>query len=198
MIIQMYQPPSAVRLAKEIARIDELMAQFPLQKMTRGAAQRGTAEEQKAAGKRPPVNLTVNLREHAINVCFRKANEFITETFLKPCDNKIDLKKVQALCNFFKISLPHRYNIEPKKLKSREFQIAAKERILIYIYETINKENVMIKPDATSAAGEHKPPPPFQGDQATYSHFGAPHGGPKEREEKKEESQFLVNPYAPN
>jgi hypothetical protein len=33
MIIQMFQPPSAVRLAKEVARIDELVTQFPLQQM---------------------------------------------------------------------------------------------------------------------------------------------------------------------
>ena len=41
-----------------------------------------------------PIDMTLNLRDHPINVCLRKANEFSQETFLKPNDKEIDLKKV--------------------------------------------------------------------------------------------------------
>ena len=91
--------------------------------------------------------MSINLKDHPINVVLRRGNEFINETFLKSSDNKIDLKKVQALCNFFRIALPYRVNWDQHKLKSREFLINAKERILICLYETINKENGLIRPD---------------------------------------------------
>ena len=97
--------------------------------------------------KKTPIDVTLNLRNHPINVCLRKANEFSQETFLKPNDKEIDLKKVQQLCNFFKIAMPHRVSSDLKRLKSREFQIGAKERILISLYEIINKENGMVRPD---------------------------------------------------
>ena len=127
-----------------------------------------------------PINVTLNLKDHPINVVLKKANEFINETFLKPNDNKIDLKKVQQLCNFFKIAMPHRVANDLKKLKSREFQIGAKERILICLYETINKENGMVKPDTPSAAGAQPKQAEFQGDQCSAPIFGSTFGGPRE------------------
>jgi len=39
---------------------------------------------------------------------------------------------------------------EPQKLKNKEFQIVAKERILICLYEAINKENALLHPDFNS------------------------------------------------
>ena len=77
----------------------------------------------------------------------RKANEFITETFLKPNDSKIDLKKVQQLTIYFKIGLPYRVSWEPLKLKNREFMMGSKERILTCLYECVNKEHGLIRPD---------------------------------------------------
>jgi len=41
--------------------------------------------------KKDPV---LDLKTHLINTVLRKANEFITETFLKSNDTKIDIKKV--------------------------------------------------------------------------------------------------------
>jgi hypothetical protein len=35
-------------------------------------------------------------------------------------------------------------------LKNKEFQIVAKERILIILYETLNKENGLLHPDFVS------------------------------------------------
>lgn len=103
--------------------------------------------EDKPQEKMPSIDVTLNLRDHPINVCLRKANEFSQETFLKPNDKEIDLRKVQQLCNYFKIAMPHRVSSDMKRLKSREFQIGAKERILICLYEIVNKENGMVRPD---------------------------------------------------
>jgi hypothetical protein len=65
------------------------------------------------------------MRDHPINNMLRKSNEFIYETFLKPSDKKIEMKKIQNLCNYFKIALPYRVTWDLKKLKSREFHIEA-------------------------------------------------------------------------
>ena len=111
-----------------------------------GAIRRGNSDNGVFEKKRV-IDVTLNLYDHPINVCMRKANEFIQETFLKPNDKEIDLKKVQQLCNYFKIAMPHRVSNDLKRLKSREFQIGAKERILICLYETVNKENGMVRPD---------------------------------------------------
>jgi len=97
------------------------------------------------------INPTINLKDHPINVVLRNANSFLGETFLRHGDKKTDLKKVQQLCNFFKIALPYAVKWDQEKLKSREFLMDAKERILILIYETINKENGLIRPDQPTA-----------------------------------------------
>jgi hypothetical protein len=68
---------------------------------------------------------------------------------LKPNDSKIDLKQVQKYCNFFKIGLPYRVNWDPLKLKSKEFMMSAKERIINYFYEVVNKEHGLVRPDLT-------------------------------------------------
>ena len=47
----------------------------------------------------------LDLKEHLINQVIRKSNEFLYETFLKPSDVRIDVKKVQNICNFFKIPI---------------------------------------------------------------------------------------------
>jgi hypothetical protein len=61
------------------------------------------AKELKAGWKVPdPV---LDLREHSVNQVIRKSNEFLYETFLKPSDVRIDLKKVQSICAFFKIPI---------------------------------------------------------------------------------------------
>jgi hypothetical protein len=92
-------------------------------------------------------NPTINLKDHPINVVLRNSNAFLAETFLRHGDKKADLKKVQQLCNFFKIALPYAVKWNSDMLKSKEFLLDAKERILILIYETINKENGLIRPD---------------------------------------------------
>ena len=104
----------------------------------------------------------LNLKEHPINVVLRNANQFLNETFLKTSDRKIDMKKVQILCNFFKIALPYRVNWDPIKLKSREFLMDAKERILICLYEVINKENGLVRPDMPTQATAQQPILPDQ------------------------------------
>jgi hypothetical protein len=94
----------------------------------------------------------MNLKDHPINTTLRNSNAFLYETFLKPGDKDADVKTVTQLCNFFKIALPYRLSLDLNKLKNREFLMDAKERILICLYETVNKENGMIRPDAPSSA----------------------------------------------
>jgi hypothetical protein len=52
------------------------------------------ADKRGAMEKKRMIDVTLNLQDHPINVCLRKANEFIQETFLKPNDKEIDLRKV--------------------------------------------------------------------------------------------------------
>jgi hypothetical protein len=58
--------------------------------------------------------------------------------------------------------MPHRVANDVKRLKSREFQICAKERILICLYENINKENGMVRPDMpTRVPAQQRPTDTF-------------------------------------
>jgi hypothetical protein len=52
--------------------------------------------------------------------------------------------------------LPYAVKWDAEKLKSREFLMDAKERILILIYETINKENGLIRPDQPTAVNAQR------------------------------------------
>lgn len=89
----------------------------------------------------------IDMREHMINQVIRKSNEFLQETFNKPSDKPIDIKRVQTICAFFKIPILPQLVNEPHKLRNKEFQIVAKERILICLYEAINKEHGLLHPD---------------------------------------------------
>jgi hypothetical protein len=68
----MFSPDNTTQLAKSVSEGDFL-------------------EESKINHQTGPI---LPLHDHPINVLIRKANEFITETFLSPNDRKIDLKKV--------------------------------------------------------------------------------------------------------
>lgn len=51
----------------------------------------------------------LDLKDHLINQVIRKSNEFLYETFLKPSDMKIDIKKVQQICSYFQIPIQARF-----------------------------------------------------------------------------------------
>ena len=64
------------------------------------------------------------------------------ETFLRPNDQPVNVERVKHICQqFFGIKLPRNFMNEPNSVKSKEFQIAAKEKILHRLYEVINIEN---------------------------------------------------------
>lgn len=75
---------------------------------------------------------------------------------MKSGDARIHLKKVQTLSTFFKIPLPHDVAWDQTKLKTRDFIISAKERILVALYETMNKEYGMIRPDVPTIVYAHR------------------------------------------
>jgi hypothetical protein len=108
--------------------------------------ERAIAERELKPGWKFP-DPVIDLKEHAVNQVIRKSNEFLLETFLKPSDQRIDLKRVQAICAFFKIPIKQQLVNEPHKLRHKEFQIVAKERILICLYEAINKDHGLLHPD---------------------------------------------------
>mgnify|MGYP006906937508 CR=1 FL=1 len=57
------------------------------------------------------------------------------------------MKKLTKICNFFGIQVHPRFNHDPSKCRQREFLMPAKEKILITLYETINKDNGMLPHD---------------------------------------------------
>ena len=84
MVVQMFQPQSALRLAKEIDRIEQLI-QKPkrtlITKNKNNTNELKPTEETKTPEKKEAMDPTLNLKDHPINVVLRKANEFINETF---------------------------------------------------------------------------------------------------------------------
>jgi hypothetical protein len=59
------------------------------------------------------------------------ANDFLQETFLRTNDLPVNVEKVRSICQtFFGIKLPRNFSIEPGSVKSKDFQIFAKEKIL--------------------------------------------------------------------
>lgn len=70
------------------------------------------------------------------------ANEFLQETFLRTNDQPLNVDRVRFICQtFFGVKLPRNFSLEPGAVKSKDFQIQAKERILQRLYEVINQEN---------------------------------------------------------
>ncbi|CDW72755.1 tubulin-tyrosine ligase family protein [Stylonychia lemnae] len=78
---------------------------------------------------------------HLINQVIRYSNEFILETFIRPNDQPPNLERIRSICIYFGFKLPKNIISDPQQVKSKEFQIYAKERILQRLYDVINKEN---------------------------------------------------------
>lgn len=81
-------------------------------------------------------------KQHKINQVISLANEFLYETFLRPNDQPVNIDRVKYICcHFFGVKLPRGALNEPSLVKSKDFQIFAKEKILFRIYDVINQEN---------------------------------------------------------
>ena len=93
-----------------------------------------------------------HLDKHPVNCVIRQINKFIAQAFKHQNTNIAEIAKSARILG---IPLPRNYSKDAAFLKSKEFQVLSKEKLLKRLYKTLNESNKLrlAPPDHSSNVG---------------------------------------------
>ena len=96
---------------------------------------------------KPPAKIKIyherykHLDRHPINSLIRQINKFIAQAFKHQNTN---IQEIAKSARILGIPLPRNYAQDPGFLKSKEFQVLSKEKMLKRLYKTLNESNRLV------------------------------------------------------